>query len=105
MRIRSRLVVVSLLAAIGLVTYYFYPGEIQRPAVDHSYWRHLMSNGWTPQRKARQAQLIKTWRPWERSTGPKTKAGKAIVGRNAWKGAERNTLRELARLLKNQRGG
>ena len=42
-----------------------------------------MSNGWTPERRARQAKLIKTWRPWERSTGPTTEAGKEAVARNA----------------------
>lgn len=42
-----------------------------------------MANGWTPERKARQAALIRTWKPWERSTGPKTAAGKASSSRNA----------------------
>jgi hypothetical protein len=42
-----------------------------------------MANGWTAERKARQAQLIRTWRPWERSTGPKTQQGKARSSRNA----------------------
>ena len=36
-----------------------------------------MANGWTPERRARQAELIRQWRPWEKSTGPKTEAGKA----------------------------
>ena len=42
-----------------------------------------MANGWTPERRARQATLIRTWRPWERSTGPKTGAGIARSSRNA----------------------
>ena len=63
-----------------------------------------MANGWTPERKARQAELIKAWRPWEQSTGPKTKAGKSKVARNAWKGAVRAVLRALAKALKAQRG-
>ena len=62
-----------------------------------------MANGWTPERKARQAQLIKTWRPWEVSTGPKTATGKTIVSRNAWKGGTRAALRELARALGQQK--
>lgn len=41
-----------------------------------------MSNGWTPERRARQAALIRASKPWEKSTGPKTEAGKAIVARN-----------------------
>ena len=28
-----------------------------------------MANGWTPERRARQADAIKRWRPWERSKG------------------------------------
>ncbi len=61
-----------------------------------------MANGWTPERKARQAKLIKQWRPWEKSTGPKTKAGKDKVSRNAYKGGTWKMLRELARALREQ---
>jgi hypothetical protein len=57
-------------------------------------------NGWTLERRARQAELIRTWRPWEHSTGPRTPAGKAIVARNAWKGGLRQKLRELASVLR-----
>lgn len=42
-----------------------------------------MANGWTPERRARQAALIRTWKPWERSTGAKTATGKARSSRNA----------------------
>lgn len=62
-----------------------------------------MSNGWTPERRARQAQLIKTWKPWERSTGPKTEEGKTVVAGNAWKGGTRKALRGLAQALSKQR--
>jgi hypothetical protein len=62
-----------------------------------------MANEWTQERRARQAELIKTWRPWERSTGPKTATGKAIVARNAWKGGSRPMLRALAQALVAQR--
>jgi hypothetical protein len=51
-----------------------------------------MANGWTPERRARQARLIHTWRPWERSTGPRTPEGKARVARNAYKGNKRGQL-------------
>lgn len=40
---------------------------------------------WTPERRARQAELIRQWQPWEKSTGPKTEAGKAASRRNACK--------------------
>ena len=42
-----------------------------------------MANGWTQERRARQAALIRTWKPWERSTGARTAAGKARSIRNA----------------------
>lgn len=44
-----------------------------------------MANGWTAERKAKQRKQIYRWRPWEKSTGPKTQAGKTAVGKNAWK--------------------
>lgn len=44
-----------------------------------------MANGWTPERKARQAALRRTWRPWESSTGARTPEGKASVLRNDYK--------------------
>src|SRR4029450_5158301 len=43
------------------------------------------AKGWTPERRARQAALIRTWRPWRRSTGPKTEAGRARSAQNAQK--------------------
>jgi hypothetical protein len=30
-----------------------------------------MSNGWTPERRMRQAALIANWKPWSHSTGPR----------------------------------
>lgn len=66
-----------------------------------------MANGWTPERRARQSELIRTWRPWNKSTGPKTPQGKSIVSRNAYTGAEWRTLRELRKqanqMLRDQR--
>jgi len=41
--------------------------------------------GWSPERRARQAVLIRGWQPWQRSTGPKTEAGKARCSMNALK--------------------
>jgi len=34
-----------------------------------------MANGWTPERKAKQSQLIRDWKPWEHSTGARTIEG------------------------------
>ena len=70
-----------------------------------------MANGWTPERRARQSALIRTWKPWVRSTGPRTAEGKARAARNGdkgseWKG-ERDKLREVqstvSGLLRRQR--
>ena len=61
-----------------------------------------MANGWTLERRARQAELIRRWRPWEKSTGPRTEAGKAVVSRNAYKGGTWRLLRELSRALREQ---
>jgi hypothetical protein len=45
-----------------------------------------MTTPWTEDRKARQAELIRNWRPWEGSTGPRTVDGMAKASRNARKG-------------------
>ena len=38
---------------------------------------------WTPERRTRQAEIIRSTKPWERSSGPRTEAGKAISSQNA----------------------
>ena len=58
-----------------------------------------MATTWTPERRERQAELIRTWQPWEQSTGPRTAEGKARVSRNAWQGGHRAQLRELSKTL------
>lgn len=57
-----------------------------------------MASSWTPERRARQAMLIHTWKPWQQATGPRTPEGKAIASRNAYKG-HWLTLRELSRCV------
>lgn len=59
-----------------------------------------MATKWTAERRARHAELIRTWRPWERSTGPKTEEGKSRSKNNRYRGAERPRLRELMRYLR-----
>ena len=56
--------------------------------------------GWTPERRARQAALIRFWAPWRRSTGPKTEAGKARCAANAVKHGFRSQprIRQLQRV-------
>jgi hypothetical protein len=43
-----------------------------------------MANGWTPERRAKQEAAIRTWKPWEKSTGPVTEAGKESSSQNAF---------------------
>jgi hypothetical protein len=77
------------------------PSRVRETEIEpNKLWRAAMANGWTPERQARQAQLIRRWKPWERSTGPTTAKGKARVSRNAYKGGTRALLRELARILR-----
>jgi hypothetical protein len=41
-----------------------------------------MANGWTEERRTRQAELIRAWQPWNHSTGPRTPSGKAASSQN-----------------------
>jgi len=60
-------------------------------------------NGWTMERKQRQAELIRQWQPWQHSTGARTVEGKAKVSRNAFKGGLRAMLKDAARYLREQK--
>ena len=44
-----------------------------------------MSKGWTEERRLAQAERCRQNRPWEKSTGPKTAAGKARSAMNGYK--------------------
>ena len=53
-------------------------------------------SGWTEERKAMQREGIHRWKPWTKSTGPRTKNGKAISASNgAYAFLKSMTLREL----------
>ena len=58
---------------------------------------------WTDERRARQSALIRRWKPWGRSTGPKSAYGKARSSANALKHGGRSTsiarLRSVLRLI------
>ncbi|SCC95879.1 conserved hypothetical protein [Thiomonas sp. X19] len=43
------------------------------------------SKGWSPERRQRQREAIRQWRPWEQSTGPRTPEGKAKAAANSTK--------------------
>ncbi len=63
--------------------------------------------GWTLERRARQAQAIRRWRPWEHATGPRTAEGKARSARNAYRGGhwrrERQLLKTFRQVLQEHR--
>ncbi|MGF6608487.1 hypothetical protein OKW45_003409 [Paraburkholderia sp. WSM4175] len=44
-----------------------------------------MGRHWTAEQRVKQAEAIRRWKPWERSTGPATDAGKAAAKLNALK--------------------
>lgn len=44
-----------------------------------------MTKGWTPERRAAQTERIRAQKPWEKSTGPRSAAGKDRCRRNALK--------------------
>jgi hypothetical protein len=55
------------------------------------------------ERRQRQAELIRRWKPWERSTGPKTEEGKKASAQRGFKGGLRQQARLAAAALKAQR--
>lgn len=62
-----------------------------------------MSYVMTAKHRASQAELIRNGEPWEHSTGPRTPEGKEHSSRNAFRGGWREELRELMRLLAEQK--
>jgi hypothetical protein len=57
----------------------------------------MAARKWTTEQKARQAALIRAWKPWATSTGPKTPKGKAASSKNAFNCALREVMREMVR--------
>jgi hypothetical protein len=59
---------------------------------------------WTPESRARQAALTGAQKPWQHSTGPRTKRGKEKSKCNALKhGTRSEEWREFLRVLRMQR--
>lgn len=53
---------------------------------------------WSDERRARQREAIQRWRPWEKSTGPRTEAGKAASSANSYRhGARCREVREAGK--------
>lgn len=59
-----------------------------------------MANGWTPERRLKQSQAIQRWKPWTRSTGPRTQEGKERSSRNRDRGDARALMKELRKALR-----
>lgn len=43
----------------------------------------MAARSWTTEQRAKQAEAIGTWKPWQRSTGARTAEGKERVSRNS----------------------
>ena len=56
----------------------------------------------TPEHRALRSALIKQWRPWEHSTGPKSQEGKKTSSERGYKGKTRPLMRELSRVMHEQ---
>ncbi len=62
------------------------------------------AKGWPPARRKAQAERIRAAKPWLRSTGPRTAAGKARSRLNALRHCHRSAaMRRLRRVMKMQR--
>lgn len=61
-----------------------------------------MANRWTPERRRQQSEAIQRWKPWEKSTGPKTWEGKQLAARRSYKGGQRMLIRAIAKVLREQ---
>ena len=67
----------------------------------------MSARTWTLEQRQQQSQAIKRWKPWSKSTGPKSPKGKAAVARNAYTGGEvasfRASVKEFNQVLREQR--
>jgi hypothetical protein len=54
---------------------------------------------WTPEERLKQSKAIRSWKPWERSTGAKSPQGKAISSKNATKTGDSAYVRELIKQM------
>ena len=60
-------------------------------------------SGWTLERRRKHSEAIRKWKPWERSTGPKSEEGKGRVSLNAFKHGMRSAeIREIEAVLAEQ---
>lgn len=62
-------------------------------------WRISVATTWTPDRRTRQAEMIRNGKPWQQAAGPRMPDGKTTASMNAYKGGHWPMLRELSRLV------
>ena len=55
---------------------------------------------WTPEARMRQAERIRQWSPWSKSTGPRTVEGKNRSKTNALKGSARPQVMQFTEIMR-----
>lgn len=60
---------ISLIVSVRQSTFYL---EDKNKISQLKYWNMAIANGWTKERRAKQAMAIHNWEPWDRATGPKS---------------------------------
>jgi hypothetical protein len=62
---------------------------------------------WTPEERLKQRKAIRSWKPWESSTGAKSPQGKVISSKNATKTGDsayvRKLIKQMNRILREQK--
>lgn len=61
-----------------------------------------MAGLWTPERRARAAEITRKVKPWLVSTGPRTPEGKAVSAQNHYQGGRREQARAAGREAKSK---
>lgn len=77
-------------------------GRGKSKASQTNYQREALSYYRTPEHRAMRAELIRRWKPWKKSTGPRSPAGKVQSAMRGYKGGQRVLLREIAQILRKQ---
>ncbi len=63
-----------------------------------------MARNWTPEERKKQSEKIREWKPWQQSTGPRTREGQGIAAQNAYDhGFRSEKMKEFRALLDTQR--
>ena len=59
-----------------------------------------MSTGWTNERRKKQSEAIRAWKPWKGSVGQTSREGKSRAAKNSYKHGARSQLTiELKNIL------